>query len=76
MVSVQHLQEWQQFLKFQFFTLLHLLVAAYRGVFRTWPNIYKGAFFAKILKGFKLLTILAKKGSIADIRLGWEWTSG
>ena len=36
-------------------------MAAYRGAFRTWPNIYKGAFFAKILNGFKLLTILAKK---------------
>ena len=43
------------------FHLLLLLVAAYRGVFRTWPKIYKGAFFAKILTGFKLLTILAKK---------------
>ena len=36
-------------------------MAACRGVFRTWPNIYEGAFFAKILNGFKLLTILAKK---------------
>ena len=36
-------------------------MAAYRGVFRTWPNIYKEAFFAKILNGFKLLNILAKK---------------
>ena len=37
--------------------LLHLLVAAYRGVFRTWSNIYKRAFFAKILNSFKLLTM-------------------
>ena len=29
--------------------LLHLLVAAYRGVFRTWPNIYNGAFLRKYL---------------------------
>ena len=36
-------------------------MAAYRGVFRTWMNFYKGAFFAKILNGFNLLTILAKK---------------
>ena len=53
-----------------FFTLLHLLVNAYRGVFRTWPNIYKGAFFAKILNGFKQLTNLAKNSSIADVPLG------
>ena len=26
-------------------------------VFRTWPNIYKGVFFVKILTSFKLLTI-------------------
>ena len=38
-------------LKFYFFSLLHLLVAAYRGVFKTWSNIYNGAFFVKILKG-------------------------
>ena len=43
------------------FNLLHLLVAAYRGVFRTWSNIYNAAFFAKILNDFKLLTIFAKK---------------
>ena len=37
-------------------------MAAFRGVLRTWSNIYnKGAFFAKILNGFNLLTILAKK---------------
>ena len=36
-------------------------MAAYRGVFRTWTNICKGAFFAKLLNGFKLLPILAKK---------------
>ena len=56
MVSVQNLQEWQKFLKF--FTLLNLLVAAYRSVFRTCSNICNGAFFVKILK---LLTIFAKK---------------
>ena len=43
------------------FTLLHLLVAAYRGVFRTWSNIYNGAFFAKIFNCFKLLTIFVEK---------------
>ena len=55
---------------FQFFTLLHILLAIYRGVIRTLSNIYKGAFFAKILNGFKLLTIFKKKGSVADVRLG------
>ena len=46
---------------FSFFTLLHLLVAAYRGVFRTQSNIYNGAFSAKILNDFKLLTNFGKK---------------
>ena len=32
-------------------------MAAYRGDFRTWSNIYKGAFFAKILNAFKMLII-------------------
>ena len=36
-------------------------MAAYRGVFRTWSNICNGAFFTKILKGFKLLTIFVRK---------------
>ena len=36
-------------------------MAAYRDVFRTLSNIYKGAFFAKILNSFKLLTIFEKK---------------
>ena len=35
-------------------------MAAYRSVFKTWRDIYKGAFFAKILNGFKLLTIFEK----------------
>ena len=51
------------FLRFYFFTLLHLLVAAYRGVFRAWLIIYNGAFFVKMLYGFKLLTIFARKAS-------------
>ena len=49
------------FLRFYIFTLLHLLMAAYRGVFKTQSNIYNEAFFAKILNGFKLLTIFVKK---------------
>ena len=49
---------------FEFFTLLHLLVAAYRGVFRTLSNIYNGAFFVKILNGFKLLTIFEKNAPL------------
>ena len=49
------------FLRFSFFVLLHLLVAAYRGVYKTWRVIYIEVFFAKILNGFKLLTIFAKK---------------
>ena len=51
------------FLRFYFFTLLNLLVAAYRGVFRTRLIIYNGAFFVKMLYGFKLLTIFARKAS-------------
>ena len=43
------------------FTLLNLLVATYRDVFRTWSNIYNGAFSAKMFNGFKLLTIFVKK---------------
>ena len=35
------------------------LSAAYRGVFRAWKS--KGAFFAKILDGFKLQIFLQKK---------------
>ena len=40
------------------------------GVFRTWSNIYKGAFFAKTLNGFKVLTVFEKKSSVADFRQG------
>ena len=36
-------------------------MAACRGVSRTLSNINKGAFFVKILDGFKLLTIFEKK---------------
>ena len=36
-------------------------MVAYRGAFTTWLNIYNRAFFAKILNGFKLLTIFARK---------------
>ena len=36
-------------------------MASYRGVFRTWSNIYNELFFAKILKSFKLLTVFAKE---------------
>ena len=39
MVSVQNLEEWYKFFKLYFFTLLHLLVAAYRDIFRTWPAL-------------------------------------
>ena len=53
-------------------TLLHTLVAAYRGVFRTLWNDYNGALFANILNGFKLLTISTTKSSIADVRLDWK----
>ena len=35
------------FLRFYFFTLLHLLVVAYRGIFRTWSSICKLAFFCE-----------------------------
>ena len=40
------------FLKLKVFTLLHLLVAAHRGVFRTWSNIYHGAFLRNYLMVF------------------------
>ena len=39
---------------FYFFTLLHLLVAAYRGVFRTRSNIYSETFYLQ-----KYLTALS-----------------
>ena len=57
------------FLRFQLVTLLHLLVTAYSGVFRTWSNIYNEAFLAKILKGFNLLTIFCCFCSIVDVPL-------
>ena len=57
MVSVQNLQEWKQFSQF----LVVHFTTPFIGVFKTWLNIYKGTFFAKILHCFKLLTILAKK---------------
>ena len=44
-VSAQNLQERKKILKFQFFSLLHLIVAAYRGVFRIQLNIYNGVLF-------------------------------
>ena len=56
MVSVQNLEERRKSL-----TLLHLVVADYRGVVRTWSNITMEHCLKKILNGFKLLTILAKK---------------
>ena len=52
------------FLMFYLLFLLHLLVAAYRGVFRTQSNIYNEDFFAKILNCYKLLTIVAKKAPL------------
>ena len=61
------------FLRFYFFTLLNLLVAAYRGVFRNRLIIYNGAFFVKMLYGFKLLTIFARKASSqVGVRLVWK----
>ena len=54
-----------QVLVFHFTTLYYysnlLLVAAYRGVFRTWSNINNGAFFTKIFNSFKLFTIFGRK---------------
>ena len=54
----------QNFSSFHFFNLLLLFLAAYRVIFRTWSNIYDGAFFAEILNDFKLLTIFAKKAPL------------
>ena len=39
----------KNFSSFSFFTSLHLLIASYRGVFRTWSNIYNGVFLQKYL---------------------------
>ena len=36
-------------------------MAAYRGIFGTWSNIYNEAFFEKIPNDFKLLTKLLTK---------------
>ena len=47
----------------------HLLVAAYRGVFRTSSNIYEGAFFAQILNAFKLLIIFENKAPLQTFDL-------
>ena len=72
MVSVQNLRGWKKFLRFLIFALLHLLVATFRDVFRTWSNIYNGFFFVKILNGVKLWTIFPKKSSIVDAWLCWK----
>ena len=62
--------------------LLHLLhfttplLNAYTGVFRNWLSIYNGAFLAKIINGFKLLTIVAKKAPSQIFRLVWKYTFG
>ena len=37
------------------------MVKAYRGAFRTWLNIYNGAFFARIPNGVELLTFSWEK---------------
>ena len=68
MVSVQNLQGWQKFLKFKFLILLHLLVAAYRGVFRTCSN---RAFLRKYLTILSC-ELFSQKSCIADVRLGWK----
>ena len=52
MVNVQNLQESHKFLKFKFFTLLYLLVAACRFVFITRSNITMESFFQKYLTVF------------------------
>ena len=49
--------------------LLQLLVGAYRGVFRTWSNIYKGAFLRKNLIALSCY-LFSRKRSVADVRLG------
>ena len=61
------------FPKFWLFSLLHHLVAAYRGVFKTRSFIYNGVYFAKTLNCIKLLPIFAKKGSITDVLLVWKY---
>ena len=78
MVSVENLRVWQKIPQvlaqlhcFSFLLFLHLLMAPYSGLFRTWPNIYKKALLAKKLNGFNLLTIFEKKAP-ADVRLGWK----
>ena len=47
------------------------LVAAYRGVFRTWSNICNGNFLRKYLTALSCWLFL-QKSSIADVRVGWK----
>ena len=49
-------------------------MAACRHVFRTLPNIYKRAFFVKILNGFKLLTIFEKlrRRCLTGLKIGFK----
>ena len=49
-----------------FFTLLHLLVAAYRGALESGRTSTMG-LFAEILNFFKLLTIFAKKKTPSQV---------
>ena len=60
MVSVQNLQGWRKFLKFYFLTLLPLLVAAYRGVFRTWSNVTM-ELFCKNSQRFQVVNYFCRK---------------
>ena len=45
------------------------------GVFRTPQNIYDEAFFAKIVNGFKTLTVFLQKTYVADVRLVSKYAS-
>ena len=56
-------------LKKSFFYRTLVAVSKSREVFRNQSNIYKEDFFAKIINGYKMLTIFADLTIIADIHL-------
>ena len=51
--------------------LLHLLVAAYRGIFRPWSNVTMEFFLRKYLKVLSI-QLFSQESSIVDVRLGWK----
>ena len=66
----KNLQEGQKFLKYQFPTLVHLLVAAYRGAIRTWRTSQWNFFFHKYLTVLSFL-LFTQKRSIVWVMFEW-----